>query len=340
MARKVFMSFLGNSFYGECQYLSDDFTSHKTRFVQEATLGWIKSKEGVYPDVTKILLTNGENGSRKTNWGKEITERYNHQTKQQEPYIGLERVLEEMGMKVSAVDISDGNNEIEIWDIFETILGQLKKEDELYLDLTHGFRYLPMLLLVLVEFAKKTKQITVVHISYGNYENRNETNIAPFVDLLPLHNIQEEKGTRIEKIKQSYIDKVSNPNPFSKLKILVCGATDKSEIDILTCLKESFKKKFNQEPHKRILEILFLDYDDAKKSNVMDLIVSDKYNYIIWGPSAHNISDKSGNMNIETFCSKNNLKAKVFSEPKKRLSGSFLKTTANLIADDWYKKTK
>jgi CRISPR-associated Csx2 family protein len=338
MARKVFISFLGSSFYGECQYSSGSFTSSRTRFVQQATLEWIKHKEGAYPDVAKILLTNGENGSRKTNWSKEIVERYNFQTQKNESYHGLEKVFGELGINASAVDISDGKNEIEIWEIFETILKQLKKEDELYLDLTHGFRYLPMLLLVLSEFAKKTKQITVSHISYGNYESRNRINdIAPFVDLLPLQSIQEEKGMYIEKIKQSYIDRVNNPNRFINLKILVCGETDRSEIDIWNCFKESFSKKFNQDPPRRILDTPFLDYDDAKKSNVMELIASNKYNYIIWGPSGHNILDKEGNINIETFCTKNNLKAKVFLKQKKRLSASCLKTTANLIADDWHK---
>jgi CRISPR-associated Csx2 family protein len=339
MARKVFISFLGSSYYEECQYSSGEFISSKTRFVQQATLEWIKSKEDVYPDLVKILLTNGEYGSRKTNWDKAILERYNFQTKQKEPYIGLEKVLGELGINISAVDIPDGKNEMEIWNIFETVFEQLKKEDELYLDITHGFRYLPMLVVVMSAFAKKIKQITVAHISYGNYESRNKANnIAPFVDLLPLQNIQEEKGTRIEKIKQSYIDRINNPNPFITLKILVCGATDKTENDIWNCFKESFKKKFNQDPPKRILDTQFLNYKDAKKSNAMELIASDKYDYIIWGPAAHNISDKDGNMSIETFCSKNNLKANVFSEHKKKLSASYLKTTANQIVDDWYHK--
>ena len=339
MARKVFISFLGSSFYEECRYSSGEFISNKTHFVQQATLEWIKFKEETYPDVAKILVTNGEDGSRKRNWDNDITERLNVRTNQKEPYSGLEKILGELGINASAVDIPDGKNELEIWGIFETVFEQLKKNDELYLDLTHGFRYLPMLLLVMSEFAKKTKQITVVHISYGNHESRNRTtNIAPFVDLLPLQNIQEEKGTRIEKIKQSYIDRINNPNPFITLKILVCGATDRTENDVWNCFKESLKKKFNQDPPKRILDTQFLSYEDVKKSNVIELISSDKYNYIVWGPSAHNIKYKDGNMNMETFCSKNNLKAKVFQEHKKRLGVFYLKTTANQIADDWYKK--
>jgi CRISPR-associated Csx2 family protein len=189
MARKVFISFLGNSFYGECQYSSGNFTSSKTRFVQQATLEWIKYKEGAYPDVAKILLTNGENGSRITNWDIKNGERCNPQTKKTEPYSGLKKVLEGLKINASAVDIVDGKNEIEIWQIFEVIFSHLQEKDRLYFDLTHGFRYLPMLLLVLGNYAKFLKNTTVNHISYGNYETRN-VDIAPFVDLLPLSQLQ------------------------------------------------------------------------------------------------------------------------------------------------------
>jgi CRISPR-associated Csx2 family protein len=189
MARKVFISFLGSSFYGECQYSWDDFTSSKTRFVQQATLECIKYKENAYPDVVKILLTNGEKGSRNTNWDKEISVKYNFQKKQDEPYIGLEKVLEELSINASGVDIPDGKNEKEIWEIFDIIFDLLQKDDKLYLDLTHGFRYLPMLLLVLGNYAKFLKKVTVVHLSYGNYEAR-DTDTAPFVDLLPLSKLQ------------------------------------------------------------------------------------------------------------------------------------------------------
>jgi CRISPR-associated Csx2 family protein len=337
MDRKVFISFLGSSFYGKCCYASKDFTSSETRFVQQATLEWIKNNEGCFPDVSRILVTKGETGSKESNWNKNISVRSNSQSKKNEQYSGLEKVLEEMGIKATAIDIPDGKDEFEIWGIFETILGQLKKGDELYLDLTHGYRYMPMLLLVLSDFAKKTKQTTVAHISYGNFEGRDkEKNIAQFVDLLPLKSIQEEKGIHIEKIKQSYIDKVQNTNPFNNLKILVCGATDRTVDDIWKLIKDALKKKFNIDPPKRILDTPFLDYDEAKKSNVMDLIMSNKYDYIIWGPSAHNISGKGAKTGIDSICSDNNLKAKLFVDQGKRMGTSFLKTTANQIAEEWY----
>jgi CRISPR-associated Csx2 family protein len=196
MARKVFISFLGSSFYGNCQYSSGDFISTETRFIQQATLEWIEAKKWSDNDTALILLTSGEKGSRAINWDKSIVERENFKTekKEKESYLGLEKVLENMNLpfKTQPIDVPDGKDEKEIWEIFQVIFSHLQEKDELYFDLTHGFRYLPMLLLVLGNYAKFLKDITIAHISYGNYEGRDhKTNLAPFVNLLPLSKLQD-----------------------------------------------------------------------------------------------------------------------------------------------------
>jgi CRISPR-associated Csx2 family protein len=193
MARKVFISFLGSSFYGNCRYSSGDFTSTETRFIQHATLEWIEAKKWSNNDTALILLTSGEKGSRAINWNKSIAERENSK-KEKESYWGLEKVLENMHLpfKTQPIDVPNGKDEKEIWEIFQVIFSHLREKDELYFDLTHGFRYLPMLLLVLGNYAKFLKDISIAHISYGNYEGRdNKTNLAPFVNLLPLSKLQD-----------------------------------------------------------------------------------------------------------------------------------------------------
>lgn len=50
--------------------------------------------------------------------------------------------------------IPEGRNEQEMWEIFQKVYGQMHEGDELYIDLTHAFRYLPMLVLVLSNYAK------------------------------------------------------------------------------------------------------------------------------------------------------------------------------------------
>ena len=128
------------------------------------------------------------------NWNKTITERKRYGKDTPEPYKGLETVLQEMGLKatIEDKDIRDGMNKEEIWEVFQTIYDTLEEGDEVYMDLTHSFRFLPMLLLVLGNYAKFLKGITIENIVYGNYEARSiAENEAPIISLLPLASLQD-----------------------------------------------------------------------------------------------------------------------------------------------------
>jgi CRISPR-associated Csx2 family protein len=210
MARKVFISILGTGFYGSCQYASGSFTSTKTRFVQEATLECIGAKDWTEQDTAFIFLTKK---AQKDNWSKSIMERMHPITKSKESYIGLEKLLENMELQFvpEGVDIDDGKDENEMWGIFNKIYEKIKEGDELYFDLTHSFRYLPMLLLVLGNYSKFLKNVKIVHISYGNYEARNEdTNIAPFVNLLPIAALQDWTSSAASFINNGDVSQIVN----------------------------------------------------------------------------------------------------------------------------------
>ena len=189
--RKVFISILGTGFYEESVYSKDSFLSSKTRFIQQATLEYLHAEKWSEEDRVLIFLTGK---AKEANWDKSIKVRSNFRTKQDEPYQGLEQVLTDMHLKAKAegVDIADGKDENEMWKVFETISNELHEGDELYFDLTHSFRYLPMLLLVLGNYVKFVRRTTIKHISYGNYEARDkDKNISPIVDLLPLAQLQD-----------------------------------------------------------------------------------------------------------------------------------------------------
>ncbi len=193
MARKIFISVLGTGLYGKCQYVRDDvgFESDETFFVQAATLQYLNVKEWNDCDFGLFLLTKS---ARDFNWNKSITKRHNNCTKAEVEYEGLERVLERMQLpfKIKDFPIPDGNNEKEIWDIFTSTFKVLNDGDELYFDVTHAFRFLPMLILVLCDYAKFLKNVTVKSITYGNYEARDkESNRAPIIDLLSLSQLQD-----------------------------------------------------------------------------------------------------------------------------------------------------
>lgn len=191
MSRKVFISVLGTGFYLPCKYHNDQFTSSETRFIQEATLDSLHAEEWEQEDAILMLLTEG---AKRNNWSSEIKERFNTRTQQNEPYMGLCLILEQkkLACQIEPISIPDGKDKDEMWQIFSLLFDALHDEDELYIDLTHSFRYLPMLVLVLSYYSRFLKNVKVKHISYGNYEARDiNTNVAEIIDLLPLTQLQE-----------------------------------------------------------------------------------------------------------------------------------------------------
>ena len=75
----------------------------------------------------------------------------------------------------------------EIWDNFETIYRELQEHDEIYFDITHSFRYLPMLLMILLSYSEFLKKTKVMSVTYGNYEmSKKNDGFAPIMDLMPL----------------------------------------------------------------------------------------------------------------------------------------------------------
>lgn len=196
MSRKVFISILGTGFYEKCAYTKEKEEEHKpfksspTRFIQQASLELVGANGWTEEDRVIIFLTKK---ARALNWNKTITERKRYGKDTPEPYKGLEAVLQEMNLKaqVEDKDIRDGMNKEEIWEVFQTIYDTLEEGDEVYMDLTHSFRFLPMLLLVLGNYAKFLKGITIENIVYGNYDARNAENEAPIISLLPLASLQD-----------------------------------------------------------------------------------------------------------------------------------------------------
>lgn len=188
MARKLFISVLGTGLYEKGVYTQGDFISSETRFIQQATLELIGCKETwTEEDRVCILLTDK---AKELNW--EVSSRIHPHTKEDIAYEGLNTLLQRMDLRpqITPVSICNGKNEDEMWKIFQTTFEQIQDGDELYFDLTHSFRYLPMLILVLGNYAKFLKNIRIAHISYGNYEARNEEG-SPIVDLLPLTVLQD-----------------------------------------------------------------------------------------------------------------------------------------------------
>lgn len=180
-SRKVFISILGTGKYDPCIYRQGDFTSTETRFIQEATLDFLRARSEWSPtDAAYIFLTPT---ARTSNW--QAVPVYKDDSPKGEDYIGLEPTLSQMRLRfpVEPVDISEGGDEEAIWSVFRSIYDRICEGDRLYIDITHSFRYLPMLLLVLTNYARELKGAEVVSITYGNLDAKQLVDLGALIEL-------------------------------------------------------------------------------------------------------------------------------------------------------------
>ena len=186
MSRKIFISVLGTGNYSPCVYGHVDFRSTDTRFVQQAAMEYVGVKEWKENDCVYFLLTDS---ARTRNWENRLDERTGNEL------VGLKNIVASMELACHCQELSikTGNDGNEMWQIFQQLYDIIEEGDEIYMDLTHGFRYLPMLVLVFGNYAKFLKNVSVCHLSYGNFEAMRELNLdyAPLVDLLPLSELQD-----------------------------------------------------------------------------------------------------------------------------------------------------
>lgn len=200
MARKVFMSFLGTGLYQPCCYQKDDFCSEEVNYIQEATIQYLNSKNPwTGNDACYILLTDG---AENVHWGAtKMQKNRNSGEWEFSHHEGLSLRLEKLGMPFSVFRVGklpEGGLEDDIMEIFKRMKNLICDGDELYLDITHAFRYLPMLMVVFSNYVSFTKDVNIKSITYGNWDARTEIEkdgrkvcYAPIVDLLPLVSIQE-----------------------------------------------------------------------------------------------------------------------------------------------------
>lgn len=90
---------------------------------------------------------------------------------------------QKLGCKVHCMIIEYARDSLAQIDLLKRIANELSENERISLDITHGFRHLPMLALVAARFLKSTKNVHTEHIYYGAFDMRDENNCTPVVDL-------------------------------------------------------------------------------------------------------------------------------------------------------------
>jgi len=173
---KVFISFLGTGNYSECEYAFGE-NSIKTKYIQQALIEML-CKDFSMNDRIYFFLTEE---ARIKKW-----ETHNEK--------GLKEIIESLKLsaQIITVSIPVGKTEDEIWEIFNIMYGVLAENDSVILDITHGFRSLPMLGFSILHYAHYLKNVTLNGIYYGAFEARDiVTNKAPIFELTQFYNLMQ-----------------------------------------------------------------------------------------------------------------------------------------------------
>ena len=235
MARKVFISFLGTNNYVDCIYDIDGRQSAPVKYVQEALVSDI-CKEWTGNDRIYVFFILD---ATEKNWIKG----------------GLEDRLSFKKDIVEMVPIDEGFSEDEIWNIFSAVYKKLEFDDEIFFDITHAFRSIPMLTTVLFNYSRVMKHTKLVSIKYGAFEKLGpayivkdiplEYRIAPVLELKNIADLQfyTEAANNLEKFGkvESLSIAIRDPNKKRSPLTMFANASEELVKNISTNRMEKIK---------------------------------------------------------------------------------------------------
>jgi hypothetical protein len=172
--RRVYLSFLGigskrsddTYAYDPVRYTLNGKESEETEFVQTAEIGILGAEQ-----FDEVIIVATER-SMKLHFGK------------------IEKELNGLGVRqVSCILIEEDMSSRGQWQWFEKILDHIHFGDRLTVDLTHGYRAIPIVFSAAIGFLQKARKIVLDAVYYGAYEkNRHQ---SPIIDMRDFYLIGE-----------------------------------------------------------------------------------------------------------------------------------------------------
>ncbi len=156
------LSFLGMGNYKKAFYFNREGKGVETSFVCCALTELLKP-EGVVVFATEEVMES------------ENAQSLREEMKKRHPEIEL-----------TFRKISGGKNQKEIWEIFDAIVETLQEGEKVTIDITHGFRHIPMLSSTIVFYVAEARGVEVERVVYGAYEARDESTSPPRVPIVDL----------------------------------------------------------------------------------------------------------------------------------------------------------
>lgn len=227
---KHFISVLGTGLYEPVQYAFEGTPLGKYEFIQAALIRHFQSElenggkvsvfltEGALNRNWKNRLYNENDESTASRWkGSEKNNIIAGETKH-----GLEEYLtKEFGanLAIEGVHIENASTEDQIWSVFQTIYEKIDHGDEIIFDITHSFRSIPMLAITIINFARIMKSCSVYGIYYGAYEAKDNSGIAPIIDLTVYNDILQWTSATDTFIRYGTTDQIKELYDSQKKRI-------------------------------------------------------------------------------------------------------------------------
>jgi len=172
---RVYLSFLGlgskvgdNYIYHKAIYRLEGKDSDETEFAQVAEIQILGSHS-----FDKALIITTERG-RETH------------------LKSLEKQLKSLGMlNLIKVIIDEDMSPEGQWKWFEQILSHIEPRDELTVDLTHGYRSIPIVFSTAINFLQKARDIILKAVYYAAYEKKKDLGYAPIINMKDFYVVNE-----------------------------------------------------------------------------------------------------------------------------------------------------
>ena len=199
--RRIFLSMLGTNPYAAVEYepiAEDEPRTPIQKFIQISRLLALEARldaRGHSLDEAYIFVTAD---ARKRNWDdrgqRERDERPMVDKHYGTPeWVGLASTAKRENVRtpLTPVEIDNGATLDQLWKTFTKVASFVHDGDELYVDVTHGFRTLPLVLLWTLDYVRRVKNAHIAEVSYGAYEAlpsadsspRPTWDLRPFLDI-------------------------------------------------------------------------------------------------------------------------------------------------------------
>lgn len=182
MSRVVFFTFLGTNVYDPYVYTYEDKECKKTQYVQIAIYELLKE---IHDEIEVVVFLT--EAARRLNWQDGSRKKCVNGVETEVDNVGLETSFREFDPNVKLTEVSiPGPGDIEeSWQLFDIILDHIEENDIVYFDMTHGFRSLPFISFIVLQYARKLKNISFGGLYYGEIIN-GSGRIVDYTDMTSL----------------------------------------------------------------------------------------------------------------------------------------------------------